>query len=160
MPTKAPNPVPEGMNTVTPHLWFNGECKKALDLYKKVFNATVIGDPVIGPDGNSILHVMIRVGNSHIMMADALPDHYESGPKENTTAAIFLYVEDCDLLYNKALDSGCEVMEEMMDAFWGDRMGKVKDPFGHCWSIASNKWILTPEEMEQGMKTWLNSLKQ
>ena len=56
--------------------------------------------------------------------------------------------------------AGCEVVDEMMDAFWGDRMGMVKDPFGHCWAIASHKWVLTEEEMQKGMEDWLKSLPQ
>ncbi len=93
-------------------------------------------------------------------MADAWPEHWEQGPKESASASIWLYVEDCDALYNRALDAGCEVLQQIMDAFWGDRMGRVKDPFGHCWSIASHKWILTEEEMQERMNEWLKSLEQ
>ena len=67
---------------------------------------------------------------------------------------------NCDAFYNQAVNAGCEVLEPMMDAFWGDRNGKVKDPFGHCWSIASHKWIFTEEEMQERMQEWLKSLKQ
>ena len=66
--------------------------------------------------------------------------------------SFWVYVKDCDFLFNRAVEAGCEVLMPMEDAFWGDRFGKVKDPFGHCWAIASFKWILTPEEIEERQK--------
>lgn len=71
---------------------------------------------------------------------------------------MWVYVDDCDALYRRAIDAGCTVVNEIMDAFWGDRMGKIKDPFGHCWMIASQKYVLTPEEMQQRQDEWLKSL--
>ena len=83
------------------------------------------------------------------------------GPEQkHLEPGMWVYVEDCDAVFNRAVEAGCEILEEMMDAFWGDRNGKVKDPFGHCWSIASHKWILTPEEMEKGLKEWEEGLKK
>ena len=158
MPEKASNPVPKGMQTVTVHLYFNGNCSEALDFYQKALGAELVAPPILSPDGKGIMHTMIRVGDSHIMMADAWPGRWEQGPKESSTASMFLYVEDCDGLFQQAIDAGCEVVDEMMDAFWGDRMGMVRDPFGHAWAIASQKWILSEEEMKQGMEEWLKNL--
>ena len=158
MPKKAPRQVPEGMNTVTSHLWFNGNCKEAIEFYKKALGAESFLPVVESPGGKSILHAMLKLGDSNIMMADAWPGQWEQGPKENATTGMMVYVEDCDALFNKAIDAGCEVIYEMMDAFWGDRMGKVKDPFGHCWAIATHKLVLTPEEMEERQKEWLKNL--
>lgn len=160
MPEKAPRAVPEGMHTITTHLWFNGKCKEAIDFYKKVFGAELVEPPVKSPDGKSIMHAMMKFGNSYFMMADALPGRWEQGPQQNATASMWCYVDDCDDLYDRAVQAGCEIVEEMMDAFWGDRNGKVKDPFGHCWSFASQKWILTDEELQERMQDWLKSLKQ
>jgi PhnB protein len=92
------------------------------------------------------------------MMADAWPGQWEQGPKENATTGMFVYVDDCDALYNRAIDAGFEEVDKMMDAFGGDRMGKVKDPFGHYWAIATHKLILTPEEMEERQKEWFKNL--
>lgn len=159
MPEKAPQPIPEGMHTITVHLWFNGNCKEAIDFYQKVFGAELAAPPVPGVDGKGIMHAMLKLGDSNIMMADAWPGHWEQGPKDSASASMWCYVEDCDALFNRAVEAGCEVLEEMMDAFWGDRNGKIKDPFGHCWSFASHKWILTEEEMQERMQEWLKSLK-
>jgi uncharacterized glyoxalase superfamily protein PhnB len=158
MPKNAPKPVPEGMNTVTSHLWFNGNCKEAIEFYKKALGAESPLPAVESPDGKSILHAMLKLGDTNIMMADAWPGQWEQGPKESATTGMFVYVDDCDALYNRAIDAGFEVVDKMMDAFWGDRMGKVKDPFGHCWAIATHKLILTPEEMEERQKEWFKNL--
>jgi uncharacterized glyoxalase superfamily protein PhnB len=147
------------MNTITVHLWFNGDCGQAVDFYQKAFGAELTGPPVPSPDGKNIMHAMLRLGDSHLMMADAWPGAWEQGPKASASGSLWLYVEDCDAIFNRAVEAGCEVMEPMMDAFWGDRNGKVKDPFGHCWSIASHKWIYTPEEMQKGQEEWLKSLE-
>ncbi|UCH66584.1 MAG: glyoxalase/bleomycin resistance/extradiol dioxygenase family protein [Ignavibacterium sp.] len=139
MPKNAPKPIPEGLNTVTSHLWFNGNCKEAIEFYKKALGAEARLPAVESPDGKSILHAMLKLGYSNIMMADAWPGQWEQGPKDSATTGMMVYVVDCDALYNRAIDAGCEVVDEMMDAFWGERMGKVKDPFGHCWAIATHK---------------------
>lgn len=158
MPTRSTKPVPEGMNTITTQLWFNGNCKEAIDYYIKTFDAKQIGDIAWGPDGKSVMHAMLKIGDSNLMLSDAWPGSWETGPKDNATSGLFLYVEDCDAVYKKAVESGCEVVNEMMDAFWGDRMGKVKDPYGHCWGIASNIWIMTPEEITRGQEEWLKTV--
>lgn len=157
---KALKPVPDGMHTVTANLFFNGNCSEAIDFYKKAFNAELVGDAVYSPDGKTVMHAMLKIGDSNIMMADAYPGGWEKGPIDGATASLFLYVEDCDALYNQALNAGCQTISEMMDAFWGDRMGKVKDPFGHTWSIATFKWEMTPEEIEKGQEEWLKSMSQ
>ena len=154
MATPAPQPIPEGMNTLTPHLWFNGNCKKAVEFYQKAMGAELVGPISMDSQGMSVCHAMLRVGNSNFMMADALPDSPEKGPENFASVGMWLYVNDCDAVFKKACDAGCEVIMPMMDAFWGDRMGKVRDPFGHCWAIASHKIIMSKEEIEKGMKEW------
>jgi PhnB protein len=92
------------------------------------------------------------------MVADGMPGSYAAGPKDHVTASLFFYVDDCDVVYSKALTEGCTVIYEMMDAFWGDRMGTVKDPYGHVWAIASQKWILSREETAKNQEEWLKSM--
>ncbi|MBN2323564.1 MAG: VOC family protein [Spirochaetes bacterium] len=158
MAKKAKNPVPEGMHTVTVHLWFDGDCGEAVEFYKKALGMEVLEPPVPTPDGKGILHALLKLGDSRIMMADAWPGSYEQGPKENATAGLYLYVEDCDALYERAVSAGCEVTQPIMDAWWGDKNGQVKDPFGHVWSIASRKLDLTPHELEKRQQEWLDGL--
>lgn len=159
MPTKAQNPIPEGMNSLTTQLWFNGNCREAVDFYQKAFNAIPVGNIAYGPDSKSVIHAMLKIGDTNIMLADAMPGGWETGPEENATSGMYLYVPDCDKIYNQAISAGCKVSVEMMDAFWGDRMGKVIDPFGHSWSIATFKWKLSPEEIKKAQDDWMKSVK-
>ena len=117
MPTKAPKPVPDGMNTVTTQLMFNGNCKQAIDFYKKAFNASLVGDVAYGPDGNSIMHALIKIGDTNLMMADSWPGTFTTDPNGPVTAFLFMYVENCDVIYNQAISAGCSVLNEMKDAF-------------------------------------------
>ena len=154
MAEKAPNPVPQGMNTVTTHLWFKGDCRDALAAYQGVIGAEILGDVISWPDSDTVMHVMFTVGDTKMMAADAWPDHYEGGSTDRATASFWCYVDDCDAYYNRAVDAGWEVVEEMMDTFWGDRSGKVKDPLGHCCSFSTHKWVYTPEEIQQKQEEW------
>lgn len=158
MAKKAPKPVPEGMPTLTPHLYFNGNCREAIDFYQKALGAKLMAPAMTGPDGKSIIHVMMKFGDSPVMMADAWPGHWETGPKDSTSVNMWMYVEDCDAVFKQAVEAGGEVVDEMMDAFWGDRVGKVKDPFGHTWSIATYQWVVGEEELQQRMDEWMKTL--
>lgn len=148
MPQPAPKPVPDGMHTVTPHLHFEGDAKRAFAFYQEAFGAEVVTPIVPGPDGTGVMHAMIRIGDSNIMMADAVPG-WERGPRRGTTVGMWVYVEDCDALFDRATEAGCTVIMPMDDMFWGDRMGKLKDPFGHTWAIATHKLVYTPEEIQR-----------
>ncbi|HKQ63000.1 MAG TPA: VOC family protein [Candidatus Polarisedimenticolaceae bacterium] len=160
MPRPASRPVPEGMNTLTAHLWFSGNCRQAVDFYQRAFGAEPAGPVASGPDGKSVMHAMLKLGNSHIMLADAWPGQWEQAPQTGSTAGLFVYVEDCDKLFARAVQAGCETILPMADMFWGDRMGKLKDPYGHCWGIATHKWEMTPEEVKRGQEEWLKSAKR
>ena len=159
MPKAAASPVPTGMHTLTPHLWFAGNCTEAIAFYQRALGAEPVGEVAHSPDGKSVWHAMLKLGDACFMLADAMPGAWEQGPRESATAGLWVYVADCDALFRRALDAGCEQVWELMDAFWGDRMGKVKDPFGHCWAIATHQWDLTPEEVEERMQAWLKTLK-
>jgi PhnB protein len=158
MPVKAQNPVPEGMNTVTTQLFYNGNCKQAIEFYKKAFNASLVGNISYGPDGYSVMHAMLKIGDTNLMLSDALSESFGKGPNSHVNAMLFIYVEDCDAVFNQAVSEGCTVINEMMDAFWGDRIGNVKDPYGHYWGIASYQWQLTPEEIASGQEEWMKTL--
>jgi uncharacterized glyoxalase superfamily protein PhnB len=151
MPQKAPRSVPEGIHNVTPYLVFTGDCNKALDFYQKALGAKLAAPTAKTPNG-MIMHAMIKIGDSNIMLSDTFqPADKITGLKSN----LWVYVDDCDALFKKAVDAGCQVVMPMEDAFWGDRLGEVKDPFGHTWNIATWKWNLSPEEMQKRQEDWL-----
>lgn len=158
MPEKAPKPVPEGMNTLTTQLLFNGNCQQAIEFYKRAFNALLVGEIAYGPDGKSVMHAMLRFGDSNLILCDAFPGGWEKGPTDHVTASVYMYVNDCDEVFKQAVSAGCSVTFDMMDTFWGDRMGNLKDPYGHSWGIASQKWIMSREEVAKGQEEWMKTL--
>jgi PhnB protein len=152
---KATKAVPDGYHTVTPTLTLDN-CAQAIDWYKKALGATERARAV-GPDGK-IMHAEITIGDSIIMVSDPMMGF--KGPKAigGSPASLWLYVEDCDALYNRAVKAGAEVlpgMGQMQDQFWGDRSGSVIDPFGYKWTIATHKEDVTPEEMKQRQDAWM-----
>jgi PhnB protein len=142
---QAKKPVPEGFHTVTPHLTM-GNAAAALDWYKKALGADELMRSV-GPDGK-VMHAEVRIGDSKIMLNDEMGGgkspqaHGGSSP-----ASLWLYVEDCDALFNRASAAGGKVYMPLADQFWGDRCGGITDPEGYTWTIATHKEDLTPEEI-------------
>jgi len=151
-------PVPEGFNTVNIYLVV-ADAGEAIDFYQKAFGAEP-GFRMRGPDGESTMHAELRIGNSTIMLTEENPQWGMQSPETlgGSPASIHLYVDDCDAIYQRALDAGCTVAAPLMDAFWGDRYGKVKDPFGHEWGIATHKEDVPPEEMERRAAQWFSQM--
>lgn len=143
-------PIPDGCHTVTPHLIVRG-ADKAIDFYKKAFGAKELSR-CPGPNGKT-MHAEIQIGNSHVYMCEECPDMGAKSPQayNGSTVTIHLYVEDVDSSYKKAVAAGATATMPVSDMFWGDRFGKLKDPFGHDWSIATHKEDLTPKEIEKRM---------
>ncbi len=140
-------PIPEGFHTLTPHIVVKG-ASEAIEFYKKAFGAREVGR-MPGPDGKSIMHADIIIGDSHLMLVDEFPDMGCLAPQTvgGSSVTIHIYVEDADAFFNQAVAAGAEVKMPLSDMFWGDRYGLVTDPFGHSWSIATHKEDLSPEEM-------------
>ena len=155
---KAKSPIPPGHHTVTPQLTLDNAAQ-ALDWYKKALGAEEVARAV-GPDGK-ILHAEIKIGDSLIMMNDAMGG--AKGPKAigGSPASLWVYVEDCDALFNRAVAAGAQVppgpMGPMADQFWGDRSGTFSDPHGYQWTIATRKEDLKPEEIRQRMDAFMKS---
>ena len=155
---KAKKAVPEGYHTVTPHLILD-HAAQAIDWYKKALGAEEVARAV-GPDGK-IMHAEIRIGDSLIMLNDAMGGG--KGPRAigGSPASLWIYVEDCDALFKRAVAAGAQVasgpMGQMADQFWGDRSGTFTDPHGYTWTIATHKEDLTPEEMKQRMDEFMKN---
>jgi len=144
------NAIPTGFHTATPYLTLN-DCARAIDFYKKAFNAQEIMR-MDGPPGK-IGHAEIKIGDSIIMLADEMPGSNKS-PKSlgGTTAGVFLYFDDVDSAYKRAVDSGAKSEMAPTDMFWGDRFGKITDPFGHSWALATHTEDVAPDEMKKRMQ--------
>lgn len=141
-------PIPDGFNTVSAHLVIQ-DAAKAIEFYKKAFGAEEICR-MPGPGGHGIMHAEIKIGNSMIMMCDEFPNMCRSPHTiGGSPVTIHMYVTDADKVWKQAVDAGAEIIMPIADQFWGDRYGKLKDPFGHEWSIATHVEDLSPEQMAQ-----------
>lgn len=141
--------VPQGFHTVTAHLVVHG-ASEAIAFYKKAFGARELSRSP-GPDGKSLMHAEIQIGDSRIFLNDEFPTMGAVGPQalNGTPVTLHLYVEDADKLFQQAVQYGAKVGMPICDQFWGDRYGIVIDPFGHRWSIASHIKDMMPEEIQK-----------
>jgi len=144
----AVKPIPEGYHTATPYLYVKGGAK-ALEFYKKAFGATELLR-MEGP-GGSIGHAEIKIGDSPIMLADESPEMGARSPESygGSAVGLMLYVPDVDATVKRAVDAGAKLDRAVEDKFYGDRMGSIKDPFGHIWYIATHIEDVSPEEMKR-----------
>ena len=136
----AVKPIPEGLHTVTPYLVVSGVAR-LIDFLKQAFDATEMHRST-RPDG-TIMHAQVRIGDSPIMMGEVW------GEFPAKTASLYLYVEDCDALYKRALAAGAVSIMEPMDMFYGDRNGGVRDFAGNEWWIATPIEDVPPAELER-----------
>lgn len=146
------NPVPEGYHSVTPYLVITGAAK-AIDFYKKVFGATEVLR-MDEPGTNRVGHAELKIGDSHIMLADEYP---AMGHRSPTTlggagVSLLLYVPDCDSVVKQAVSAGAKLERPIQDQFYGDRSGTILDPFGHVWTIATHIEDLSPAELTERSK--------
>ena len=158
-PAKKVSPIPEGYYTATPYLTIRG-VDKAIEWYKKAFGAV---ERVSMPDpSGKISHAEIQIGNSIVMMGEEFPEMGARSPQTigGTGSSILLYVENVDAAFKRAADAGATVLMPPADMFWGDRYGKLADPFGHQWSIATHIQDLTLEETQKGADAFYASMAQ
>ena len=145
---KQVRPIPENYHSITPFLVVN-DAARAIDFYKRAFGAKEIMR-MDGP-GGKVAHAEVKIGDSMIMLSDEMPGNGARSPKAlgGSPVSIFLYVENVDTVFNQAVSAGAKVEMPMADMFWGDRYGKLTDPFGHSWSLATHKEDVAPEEMKK-----------
>jgi len=138
--TLAVKPIPDGYHTVTPYLTVQG-VPKLIDFLKQAFEAQEI-ERMTQPDG-TIGHAEVRIGDSVVMMGEAR-DEWKPMP-----SGIYLYVNDTDAVYKRALQAGATSIMEPADQFYGDRSAGVKDSSGNHWWIATHKEDVSPEELKK-----------
>mmetsp|Transcript_13670 Transcript_13670/g.27319 ORF Transcript_13670/g.27319 Transcript_13670/m.27319 type:complete len:178 (+) Transcript_13670:65-598(+) len=139
----------EGMMTLTPQLWFDGDAEKAIQFYEKALGAKRNCQIYKGEDGR-VMHCMLLIGDVQIMIADTgseWTDGWECAPQKGATTSFWVYTKDVDALYKHVIACGMTSRQEPKDMFWGDRMAKVKDPYGHCWDFASK---VKKDDTEEG----------
>jgi len=122
----------------------------ALEFYKRAFGAKE-EMRMMSPDGRSVWHAEIRIGDSILFLNDNMPGSPLEVPsaQHKPTASLQIYVPDCDAVFNRAVQAGAKPSTPLSDMFWGDRMGVVVDPFGQVWAISTRVRVLTEDQMRK-----------
>jgi uncharacterized glyoxalase superfamily protein PhnB len=159
MPKKSTQPIPEGFHSITPSLTLRN-ASQAIEYYKKALGAEE-RMRMEGPDGK-IGHAELKIGNSIIFLNDENPAWGCSSPESlgGSASNFYVYVEDVDTAFKRALDAGGQAKMPVMDMFWGDRMGNFTDPYGYTWTIATHTQDMTEQEMEEGAKAFHAQMAQ
>jgi len=145
--------IPEGYHSITPSIVCKGAAR-AIEFYKEVFHAKEISR-MVGP-GGSIGHAELQIGDSRLMLSDEFPGMASApGPNPTNSHYLFVYSENVDALYDRAVNSGCKVEMPLQNQFWGDRYAKVRDPFGHQWGLGQHVEDVAPAEMERRSAAWM-----
>jgi PhnB protein len=134
------NPVPEGYTTVTPWM-ISKDTAGLIDFLKSAFGAEELAR-VENPNGPGIGHAEVRIGDAIVMLFDVLSPEWPYTP-----SFLRLYLPDGDAAYQRAVDAGATPLHRMTEMFWGDRVGRVRDPFGNVYWIQTRVAELSPEEI-------------
>lgn len=142
------SPIPQGFHSVTPYLSVHNAAQ-ALEFYKRAFGAQELMRTK-DPQGK-VSHAEIKIGDSVVMLAEETPNSGLRSPQSigATTASVFLYVNDADSTFKQAVSAGAKSQQPVTEMFWGDRYGRLTDPFGHSWSVATHIEDVSPEEMNR-----------
>ena len=141
-------PIPAGYHTVTPYLMVRGAAR-AIDFYRNAFGASEVMR--FNEPSGRVAHAEIRIGDSHVMLADESDTYRSPQTLGGAGASLMLYVEDVDRTFARAVAAGATVQRPVADQFYGDRTGTIVDPFGHVWSIGTHKEDVSMEEMQRRM---------
>jgi len=156
---KAKQAIPAGYHTVTPSLFVRNGAE-AIEFYKKALGAEE-AMRMAGPDGK-IGHAELKIGDSVVFLSDENPAFGTKSPQSlgGISGALYLYVEDVDKAFQRAIDAGGQVKMPVADMFWGDRVGNFVDPYGHSWTLSTHTQDLTAQEMEEGAKKFYAQIAQ
>jgi PhnB protein len=138
-------PVPEHLHTVTPRLVVGDG---AIDFYARAFGAEALGESFTGPDG-ALIHAEVRIGDSVVMLTGEADEARSPASLGGVSTILATYWEDVDAAWERAVAAGAEVIYPLDDQFYGERGGRLRDPFGHHWMLSQVIEEVTPEEMER-----------
>jgi len=146
--------IPEGFQSVTPMLVFR-DARKAIEFYKQAFGA-MERYAMPGPDGKGVMHAELLIGDSIIMMGEENPNEpcKSAETAGGSPVSFYIYLENADEAFRRALEAGAESRMPVQDMFWGDRVGTVQDPFGYSWSLATHTKDLTSQEIQEGAQAF------
>ena len=148
--------IPQGFHSVNVSLTFK-DSKKALEFYKKAFGAKVLS-LMDAPGGKGVMHATMQIGNTILMMGDESPQCKSAETMGGCPISLYVYSENVDAFFNRAVQAGAVSVMPVDEAFWGDRFGALKDPFGYSWSIATHTRDLTDEQIKKGAEAFFASM--
>jgi PhnB protein len=153
------NAIPPGYHSITPYLVVN-EASRAIEFYKQAFGAKETVR--MGGPGGKVGHAELKIGDSMLMLSDEMPGSGTRSPQSlgGSPVSIFMYVESVDSVFNQAVKAGVKADMPPQDMFWGDRFGKLTDPFGHSWAIATHIEDVAPQEMEKRAQAAMAQMAQ
>jgi PhnB protein len=139
----------DDFHTITPHLIVR-DAPRAIEFYTRAFGAAELYRN-LAPDGKSVMHAELMLGDSRFLLHDEFPDQNLMSPLAflGTGVTLHLYVDDVDAVFAAAVAAGAETLMPVEDCFWGDRYGILKDPFGHRWSVATRMKDLSPGDLQK-----------
>jgi PhnB protein len=151
-------PIPEGYHSITPYLVVK-DAAQAIDFYKRAFGAHEV-ERMPGPGGSGVMHAEIAIGDSRVMLSDEFPGAGVASPQSlgGTTCQLHIYVPDVDSAYQQAISAGATSIMPVTDMFWGDRYGKLSDPFGHQWGLATHKEDVSSQEMKKRSEAFFKEM--
>lgn len=150
--------IPEGYHSITPSIVCKGAAR-AIEFYKEVFHAKE-KFRMPGP-GGSVAHAELTIGDSNLMLSDEFPGMSSApAPNAQNPSHLFVYTENVDTLFDRAVKAGCKVEMPLQNQFWGDRYGKLRDPFGHEWGLAQHVENVPMDELERRSKEWMSKLSK
>jgi PhnB protein len=152
-------PIPDGYHTLTPALTVKNGAE-AIAFYKRALGAEEIMQ-IPGPDGR-LMHAEMKIGDSGFMLGEEMPEQGCRAPASvgAVSSSLYVYVQDVDKAFRRAVEGGAKPVMPVTDMFWGDRFGQVEDPSGHRWGLATHKEDPSPEEMARRQKEFFAQLAQ
>jgi PhnB protein len=153
------NPIPTGYHSITPYLVLS-DASRAIEFYRQAFDAKEIMR--MNAPGGKIGHAELKIGDSMLMLSDEMPGTGNRSPQSlgGSPVSMFLYVENVDSVFNQAVKAGAKGDMTPQDMFWGDRFGKLTDPFGHSWALATHIEDVAPADMEKRAQAAMAQMAQ
>lgn len=152
--------IPEGYHSINSYLVVRNAAK-AIDFYKKAFSEEE-RFRMHGPDGRTIMHVDLKIGDSIFMLTEESTEMKALSPESigGSPVSLYVYVKDVDAVFNQAVSEGATVLYPVRDQFYGDRSGYLKDPFGHLWSLATHKKDLSIDEIKNAGEAYFEEMSK
>ena len=152
--------IPEDYHSINPYLVVRN-ADKAIEFYKKAFSAEE-RFRMHGPDGKTIMHAELKIGDSVFMLTEESPDMKALSPESigGSPISLYVYVKNVDGVFNQAVSEGATALYPVRDQFYGDRSGYLKDPFGHLWTIATHKKDLSPDQLRKAGEAFFEEMSK